>query len=73
MDAVKPEWDDVSDLTPAEMSSAKEWELQFAERYDFVGRLVRTEAEIRDHTGDDDEADHEGDGPEGSSGEKKDL
>ena len=47
--AVKDEWDDVSDLTPSEMSSVEEWREQFDERYDFVGKLVRSEEEITDN------------------------
>lgn len=35
------EYDDLSDLTPAEMESVKEWEMQFKEKYDLVGRLLR--------------------------------
>jgi membrane-associated progesterone receptor component len=35
------EYDDLSDLSPAEMESVKEWEMQFKEKYDFVGRLLR--------------------------------
>lgn len=46
--AVKSEWDDVSDLTPSEMSSVEEWKEQFEERYDFVGRLVRSVDDIVD-------------------------
>lgn len=39
----KETWDDYSDITPAHMASAKEWEEQFSERYDFVGYLVQDE------------------------------
>lgn len=35
------EYDDVSDLTPDEAASAKEWEDQFKEKYDIVGRLLK--------------------------------
>ncbi|XP_013138647.1 PREDICTED: membrane-associated progesterone receptor component 1-like [Papilio polytes] len=35
------EWDDVSDLNADEISSAKEWEEQFREKYDIVGRLLK--------------------------------
>ncbi|KAF7258815.1 hypothetical protein EG68_08555 [Paragonimus skrjabini miyazakii] len=34
-------YDDLSDLTQAEMNRLCEWELQFMERYDYVGRLLR--------------------------------
>ncbi|KAL0839340.1 hypothetical protein ABMA28_016077 [Loxostege sticticalis] len=35
------EYDDVSDLTSDEIASAKEWEEQFREKYDIVGRLLK--------------------------------
>ncbi|XP_068627715.1 membrane-associated progesterone receptor component 1-like [Battus philenor] len=35
------EYDDVSDLTADEVASAKEWEEQFREKYDIVGRLLK--------------------------------
>lgn len=37
----KETWDDYSDISSANMSSAKEWEEQLSERYDFVGYLVQ--------------------------------
>lgn len=46
--AVKLDWDDVSDLSPSEMSSVEEWKEQFDERYDYIGRLVRSVDEIID-------------------------
>ncbi|KAF7496480.1 Membrane-associated progesterone receptor component 2 [Sarcoptes scabiei] len=46
--AVKDEWDDITDLSPSEMSSVTEWNEQFQEKYDYVGRLVRSEEEILD-------------------------
>lgn len=53
--AVKEEWDDVSDLSPSEMSSVQEWKEQFEERYDYVGRLVESLDKVLD-TADDDAA-----------------
>ncbi|XP_059060018.1 membrane-associated progesterone receptor component 1-like [Achroia grisella] len=35
------DWDDVSDLSADEVASAKEWEEQFREKYDIVGRLLK--------------------------------
>lgn len=46
--AVKLDWDDVSDLSPSEMASVEEWKEQFDERYDYIGRLVRSVDEIID-------------------------
>ncbi|XP_058805721.1 membrane-associated progesterone receptor component 1 [Phymastichus coffea] len=37
----KDEYDDLSDLDTAEMNSVKEWEEQFKERYDYVGKLLK--------------------------------
>jgi len=55
VEAVKEEWDDVSDLTPYQMSSVNEWKEQFSERYDYVGRLVRDSSEKQDSIGEEDE------------------
>lgn len=35
------EYDDLSDLKTEEMESMKEWEEQFKEKYDYVGRLLK--------------------------------
>lgn len=45
VDAVKDEWDDYSDLTLNQMGTVTEWIEQFKEKYDYVGKLVKTEAE----------------------------
>lgn len=45
VDAVKDTWDDHSDLSVQQMSTVTEWIEQFKEKYDFVGKLVKTEAE----------------------------
>ena len=45
VDAVKDDWDDYSDLTVSQMNTVTEWLEQFKEKYDFVGKLVKTEAE----------------------------
>lgn len=34
-------YDDLSDLQPSEMESVLEWEMQFKEKYDYVGRLLK--------------------------------
>jgi len=59
VEAVKEEWDDVSDLTPYQMSSVSEWMEQFSERYDLVGKLVRNVSEKTDPIGDEEEDDEE--------------
>ncbi|XP_072942197.1 membrane-associated progesterone receptor component 2-like isoform X3 [Epargyreus clarus] len=35
------EYDDLSDLNSMEMDSVKEWEAQFREKYDLVGKLLK--------------------------------
>ncbi|XP_013190148.1 membrane-associated progesterone receptor component 2-like [Amyelois transitella] len=54
------EYDDLSDLSSREIESVKEWEAQFREKYDLVGRLLKpgeepttysdSEAEETDHS-----------------------
>ncbi|XP_032686966.1 membrane-associated progesterone receptor component 1 [Odontomachus brunneus] len=41
VDAATDKYDDLSDLNTAEMNSVKEWEEQFKERYDYVGKLLK--------------------------------
>ncbi|XP_073997573.1 membrane-associated progesterone receptor component 1-like [Rhodnius prolixus] len=37
----KEDYDDLSDLNTMEMESVKEWEMQFTERYEYVGKLLK--------------------------------
>lgn len=41
LDAAKDEYDDLSDLNTTEMNSVREWEEQFKEKYDYVGKLLK--------------------------------
>ncbi|KAA0203834.1 hypothetical protein HAZT_HAZT010195 [Hyalella azteca] len=41
IDDIKNESSDLSDLTPAQMDSVREWEMQFTEKYDYIGRLIK--------------------------------
>lgn len=45
VDVVKDEWDDYSDLSVSQMNTVTEWLEQIKEKYEYVGRLVKTEAE----------------------------
>lgn len=45
VDKVKDDWDDYSDLDVSQMNTVQEWLEQFKEKYEYVGKLVRTEAE----------------------------
>jgi len=35
------EYDDLSDLNAMQKESVKEWETQFTEKYEYIGRLLR--------------------------------
>lgn len=37
----KDDYDDLSDLSAVEMDSVREWEMQFKEKYELVGKLLR--------------------------------
>lgn len=41
VDAATDKYDDLSDLNTTEMNSIMEWEEQFKERYDYVGKLLK--------------------------------
>ncbi|CAH2091717.1 unnamed protein product [Euphydryas editha] len=56
------EYDDVSDLSPDEVASAKEWEEQFREKYDIVGKLLKpgeTPTKYDDDDGNENENENE--------------
>uniref|UniRef100_A0A6M2DPB4 Putative membrane-associated progesterone receptor component 1 n=1 Tax=Xenopsylla cheopis TaxID=163159 RepID=A0A6M2DPB4_XENCH len=57
------EYDDLSDLNSVEMESVKEWEMQFKEKYDLVGRLLRPGEEPTNYSDEEEE-------PPTPSGEK---
>ncbi|CAG0905616.1 unnamed protein product [Cyprideis torosa] len=42
-------YDDLSDISKSQMDSLKEWEEQFIEKYDYVGRLIRPGERARDY------------------------
>lgn len=53
-DVIKDEFDDLSDLSGMEMESVKEWEMQFTEKYDLVGKLLRDGEEPTDYSDEED-------------------
>ncbi|KAM8833936.1 membrane-associated progesterone receptor component 2 [Synchiropus picturatus] len=57
-DALRDEYDDLSDLTAVEMDSVREWEMQFLEKYDYVGRLLKPGDEPSEYTDEEDIKDH---------------
>uniref|UniRef100_G3MM04 Cytochrome b5 heme-binding domain-containing protein n=2 Tax=Amblyomma TaxID=6942 RepID=G3MM04_AMBMU len=46
----KEGYDDLSDLNPMEMESVREWEMQFTEKYHYVGRLLKPGEEPTDYS-----------------------
>jgi len=63
VEPVSDVYDDLSDLKPGELEQVKEWELQFSEKYDLVGRLLKPGEEkisySEDESEDGSEAGHE--------------
>ncbi|XP_043998889.1 membrane-associated progesterone receptor component 2 [Gambusia affinis] len=57
-DALRDEYDDLSDLTAVQMESVREWEMQFREKYDYVGRLLKPGEEPSEYTDEEDIKDH---------------
>ncbi|KZC11739.1 PREDICTED: membrane-associated progesterone receptor component 1-like [Dufourea novaeangliae] len=41
VESIRDEYDDLSDLNTTEMNSVREWEEQFKEKYDYVGKLLK--------------------------------
>lgn len=46
-------YDDLSDLNAAEMESVREWEMQFKEKYDLVGKLLKPGEEPTNYSDED--------------------
>jgi len=62
-DVISDTYDDLSDLSPSEMESLKEWESQLREKYDVVGRLLAPgeKPHLYDDNADDDDDDDDED------------
>ncbi|KAJ8970353.1 hypothetical protein NQ314_001264 [Rhamnusium bicolor] len=54
-------YDDLSDLSTVEMDSIKEWESQFKEKYDLVGRLLKPGEQPTNYSDEEDEPTAAGD------------
>lgn len=68
----KPEYDDLSDLTPMEMESVREWEAQFKEKYILVGRLLKPGEQPTNYSDEDEDTPNEAT-PTGDSGSKSET
>ncbi|XP_076352412.1 membrane-associated progesterone receptor component 2-like [Tachypleus tridentatus] len=53
VEAGSEEYDDLSDLNTMQMESVKEWEMQFKEKYHYVGRLLRSGEEPTEYSEDE--------------------
>ncbi|XP_075214542.1 membrane-associated progesterone receptor component 1-like [Lycorma delicatula] len=51
----KEGYDDLSDLNSMEMESVKEWAIQFTEKYDYVGRLLKPGEEPTNYSDEEEE------------------
>jgi len=49
-DAIRDTYDDLSDLSTMQMDSVREWEMQFMEKYDYVGKLLRPGEKAQDYS-----------------------
>jgi len=52
-DLVKEDYDDLSDLSSEQMNSIREWEEQLADKYEFVGRLLKPGEEPTNYSDDE--------------------
>jgi len=43
LDVVKDEWDDCSDLNSSQRKNVADWQAKIKKKYDYVGRLIRTD------------------------------
>jgi len=50
VDDAKDEYDDLSDLNSMQMDSVREWEIQFQEKYQYVGRLLKPGEDPTDYS-----------------------
>jgi len=69
-DLVKDEHDDLSDLNSVQMESVKEWEAQLAEKYDFVGKLLKPGEEPSNYSDEEEGGEEESKQEESSSSPK---
>ncbi|XP_063844443.1 membrane-associated progesterone receptor component 1-like [Scylla paramamosain] len=55
VDDVKEDYDDLSDLSSMQMDSVREWEIQFTEKYEYIGKLLKPGEEATEYS-DEEEA-----------------
>ncbi|XP_006003934.1 membrane-associated progesterone receptor component 1 [Latimeria chalumnae] len=52
-EALKDEFDDLSDLQSVQQESLREWEMQFTQKYHYVGKLLKPGDEPTEYTDDE--------------------
>uniref|UniRef100_M4AWX2 Membrane-associated progesterone receptor component 1 n=2 Tax=Xiphophorus TaxID=8082 RepID=M4AWX2_XIPMA len=60
-DALKPEYDDLSDLNAMQQESLAEWETQFTMKYDYIGKLLKLGEEPSEYTDEEEGKDKKSD------------
>lgn len=63
LDVPTDKYDDLSDLQPSEMESVLEWEMQFNEKYDYVGKLLKPGETHNSYSDDEGEGNQKEDEP----------
>ncbi|XP_072361959.1 membrane-associated progesterone receptor component 1-like [Scyliorhinus torazame] len=56
-EALKDEYDDLSDLDTMQLESIQEWEMQFTQKYYYVGKLLKPGEEPTEYTDEEDTKD----------------
>ncbi|CAL4084292.1 unnamed protein product [Meganyctiphanes norvegica] len=74
---VKDEYDDLSDLSSTQMDSVREWEMQFTEKYEYIGKFLKPGDQPTEYSDDESKGNKENspskdDTPEKESQTKKD-
>lgn len=54
---VKEEYDDLSDLSSMQMDSVREWEMQFTEKYDYIGKFLKAGEQPTEYSDEEDAKD----------------
>ncbi|KAG7159427.1 membrane-associated progesterone receptor component 1-like isoform X2 [Homarus americanus] len=54
---VKEEYDDLSDLSSMQMDSVREWEMQFTEKYDYIGKFLKSGEQPTEYSDEEDAKD----------------
>ncbi|XP_011158769.1 membrane-associated progesterone receptor component 1 [Solenopsis invicta] len=71
VDAATDKYDDLSDLNTTEMNSIKEWEEQFKERYDYIGKLLKPGEAPTNYSDEEDEGSQQESETKSDEAEKK--